>query len=204
MGKYKASLKIIATAALLIMPMGCAQAMREQRNAKIEAQYNREVEIKKTSNSARLARFDVPETTERTVNKTYDEYKKMTMYTGPNVAEDDRDDSLLIRAWRIDGLDQTLYQIVMSDQYDFSHWIFYDSAWDTSGNKLDVSLIDRRVMSCRNGYCTYNEIVGVNITREYLERHATSGIKMKVSGKIKDSVCFIPAGYVKGFLSAVK
>lgn len=131
----------------------------------------------------------------------YDEFEKTTKYTGPN-ASGNEIDYLLIRGWkRKSGI--ISYQIYVSDYYPLN-WHFYNRAFDSNGELLDMVTIDREVESCHS-YCSYRETIGLTVTRNYLEKAKNTGIRFKLSGKSgEDAIFSIPAAYIKGFLFVAK
>jgi hypothetical protein len=136
-----------------------------------------------------------------TIEVKYDEFKKVTNYTGANVASDP--DRVFLRAWKPDGSSAT-FQIYVMDFYS-GQWRFYNSVLDSNGTKLDLTLISRDIGSCsRQAECTRYEHVGINITRAYLEKHRQSGIRFKLSGLAGEEVFSVPAAHINAFLEVVK
>jgi len=131
-----------------------------------------------------------------------DDFKKVTNYKGPNAA-DNFGDSVFIRAWKTDATGSINYQIYVMDYYG-GDWRFYNSAYDSNGNSLDTTKISQDVGSCSTSGCSHFEHLGLNVTREYLEKNQDSGIRFKVSGKAGEEVFSIPSAYIKAFLSVAK
>lgn len=131
-----------------------------------------------------------------------DDFKKTTNYKGPNASPDILD-QVFIRAWKTDATGSITYQIYVMDYYN-GDWRFYHSAYDSNGNSLNTTQISRDVGSCSRYGCSHEEHLGLNVTREYLEKNQDSGIRFKVSGKAGEEVFFIPGGYIKAFLSVAK
>lgn len=148
-------------------------------------------------------RLDVnnPQIVANAINVKYDEFKKMTTYTGPNISSI-YGNQLFIRSWKTDLTGSTAYQIYVQDHYS-GDWRFYNSANDSNGIELDTKLLAREVGYCSQYGCSKDETLGLKISREYLEKNQETGIRFKVSGKAGEAVFFIPAGYIKGFLSSV-
>jgi len=142
-----------------------------------------------------------PQAIASNVSVKLDDFKKIVNYTGPNVAEMNAS-RLLLRAWKTEKSQSTSYQIYVSHAF-FNDWRFYDSAYDSNGERLDTSKIDRNVSMCDRYGCMYTETVGLNITREYLEKNKVTGIKFKVSGSKGEAIFFLSGAYVQGFLSIV-
>lgn len=144
------------------------------------------------------------------VTEIYDEFKKITSYSGVMLkVKGDKTDMTdlydliksysLIRAWKFSD-NSIAYQFYISSVFR-GDWRFYNSTWDSNGNSLDTTQINRDV-SC-NGGCTFFETVGANITREYLQNVKDTGIKLKISGSAGEEIFQIPADYIKAILAAV-
>jgi hypothetical protein len=138
----------------------------------------------------------------KAISTQRDDFKKMTNYKGPNAATE-LFDQLFIRAWKHDKLDAVSYQIYVLDHY-YGDWRFYQTAFDSNGSNLNVTQISRDVSSCNRYGCAKEEHLAVNLSRDYLEKNKETGIRFKLSGKAGEEVFFIPSGYIKGFLTAIK
>jgi hypothetical protein len=130
-----------------------------------------------------------------------DDFMKIVNYIGPNVAEENAS-RLLIRVWKNEQSPSTSYQIYVSHAF-FNEWRFYDSAYDSNGERLDTSKIDTNASMCDRYGCMYTETVGLNVTRGYLEKNKGTGIKFKVSGRKGEAVFSLSGAYIQGFLSVV-
>lgn len=139
------------------------------------------------------------EDTAAAVQVSRDDFKKVTRFDGTDIA-DGTTDILFIRAWKADGM-PTKYQVYVADFYT-GEWRFYESAYDSDGTNLDVTLIDRKVGSCsRYGSCSHHEHMGINVSREYLEKKSDSGMSFQISGRGGQAVFFVPGFHIKGFLA---
>lgn len=138
----------------------------------------------------------------------HDEFKKLTSFDGPNCAADQPDDTLVIRAWKMRNGDMH-YQIYVADEYTHevarggAGWRFYSSANDSEGNKLETLPISRHLNWCGRYVCSYREILGIQVTRDYLEERKTRGIRFKISGRNGEETFSLPPAYVQAFLSVV-
>lgn len=96
------------------------------------------------------------------------------------------------------------YQIIISDTY-YYNWKYYDTACDADGNRLNLIHIARD-LDCNRKFtgCELKEVVGLNVTRGYLENHAETGLTIKVSGKDGELIFSLPRGYIRGFLDVAK
>lgn len=149
-------------------------------------------------------RIDInnPQEVASAISINHDNFKKLTNYKGPD-ASSNINDKLFIRARKNDSNDRVDYQIYVMDYY-YGDWRFYNSAYDSNGNRLDTIIISRDVVSCDEYGCSHEEHMGLNVTRDYLENNQNAGIRFKISGKAGEEIFFIPAGYIKAFLSVVK
>ncbi|PQA82482.1 hypothetical protein C5F52_15855 [Limnohabitans sp. TS-CS-82] len=143
-----------------------------------------------------------PQAVSSAIAVTRDDFKKLTRYTGPDAAEDIRE-TLLIRAWKHDKDNQVTFQIYVSDFYK-GGWRHYNQAHDSNGNSLEVNVISRDVITCSGGTCAYQEDLGLQVTRDYLERNKDSGLFFKISGKGGEETFRISGAYIKAVLSVVK
>ena len=144
--------------------------------------------------------WNIPSETEIRVRIENDDFKKHTIYRGPDIAG--WRDSLFIRAWRNYGSNHVTYQIYIQDHYS-GDWRFYNRAFDSNGNNLDLIEISRDVGSCGQYGCSFDEHVGVKIDRKYLDDSVKTGIRIKLYGKAGQEIFFIPGGYIQGFLKKV-
>lgn len=144
----------------------------------------------------------------RNILVEHDDFKKITTYTGPNCAADQPTDALFIRAFKTSS-ETVAFQVYVSDIYTHEHlrggpgWRFYSAAHDRDGNTLPMDLISRHVNWCGRYVCEYLEVVGVRVTRSYLEDRANQGLSMKISGTGGEEIVSIPAAYIQAFLKRV-
>ena len=131
-----------------------------------------------------------------------DDLNKITNYKGPNSSSSILD-TVLLREWKSDEDGGFSYQIYVIDYYH-GDWRFYDTASDSKGNNLVIKLNSRDVSSCDYVTCAHQEHLGINVSREYLEKNQENGIVFKVSGKGGEETFIIPSTYIKAFLSVVK
>lgn len=137
------------------------------------------------------------------VRVTHDEFKKLTTYQGPPLQQDGLG-ALYIRAWKDDASNKSTYQIYVMDYYH-GEWRFYNSAHDSNGQALNTTVISREVGRCSGrGGCSHFEHLGLNVSREYLEKSRETGLRFKISGKAGEQVYSIPAKYIDGFLLGAK
>ncbi len=76
------------------------------------------------------------------------------------------------------------------------------AAYDEYGHELIIaghsSKLDFDTMPC-----AHKEATSVALDREYLQKYADSGIRIKVIGGHDDVIINLPSGYIQGFLEAV-
>lgn len=142
----------------------------------------------------------IPQKSEPTVVVERDDFKKLTRFVAPNCAVSP--DSVFLRAWRKDEADLIAYQIYIKDYYRGA-WRFYNNAYDSEGTPLDVTLISRDVVSCRGPNCSFEEHLGLNVSRKYLETHEQAGIQLKIYGKAGQETFVLPGGYISDFLDRI-
>ena len=141
-----------------------------------------------------------PHETQSRVKTRIDEFQKIAHYHGPNLLQS-YNDWLFIRAWRELDSSKVTYQIYISDNH-YGDWRFYDTAYDSDGKRLNLTSIDSDV-SCYSSSCEFREDFGINVDREYLEKHLATGIRFQVSGKSGREVFSVLGSYINGFLSAI-
>jgi hypothetical protein len=106
----------------------------------------------------------------------------------------------MLRAWRRDGaLASMTYQLYVSSRYGGGHWRFYNRAYDSDGRQLPLTKIASDVQCHRDG-CAYFEDVALEVTESYLQEHATSGIRIQISGPGGKERLTLPPAYVAAFL----
>jgi hypothetical protein len=132
-----------------------------------------------------------------------DEFKKITNFTGPN-ATAGYGDLAIIHAWKYDTTGDMDYQIYIRDLYDQGTWRNYFTAFDSNGKQLKIRQISRDVLSCSRSYCSFWEHIGIDVTREYLEQHRNSGIRLKLSGQVGEEIFYFPGAYIEAILSVAK
>jgi hypothetical protein len=123
-----------------------------------------------------------------------------TIYKGPNVASNPQD-QLYIRALKSDAGNIT-YEIYVVINYT-GYWRFYNLAYDTYGNILDLTVMTRDIDECKRIDCVQQELLIVDVTRKYLEENMQGGLRFWLSAKKEKTreVLFIPSGYIMAFLS---
>lgn len=138
---------------------------------------------------------------EKGVKVKYDSFTMVRTYTAPNIARK-RHALAYIRAMKSEKTGVTRYQIYLRDYYA-GDWIFYNSIYDSNGNRLDSELLSRDTAFCDRYGCNLSEDMVANISREYLEGNAKSGVRVKMIGERGEAVFRFPATYIKIFLSKV-
>ena len=153
----------------------------------------------------RIINWNDPQETASRIEVNYDQFKKITTITGPNCAPDPHDDELMLRAWKLES-GRIEFQVYISDKYTYEivrgglGWRFYTQAHDNNGEQHPVVQISRTVNWCGRNTCSYLEVVGVTVTRDYLAAHSTNGIMLKISGKGGEQIISIPGPYIAAFL----
>ena len=95
----------------------------------------------------------------------------------------------------------TIIQLYISAS--FGKWAFLNRAY-SAGKRLDTTLIDRRVVTCRTS-CLLTEDVAIHLTTEDLERLAEGGtFEVELQGRRGSAIVRVPATYFRGFMDAFK
>lgn len=90
-------------------------------------------------------------------------------------------------------------QVYFTTDYS-TDWGFYTSAIDSERNQLEFVEIDREVTSTSGAVNTVEDFA-INLDWEYLKARRNQNIIIKVYGKKKDFVFFIPDYYVDGVVT---
>ena len=169
-----------ALVAILIAPLGCSRTIDWSSTASITSH----IEI------------------------TTDPYKHTISYVGPNAATQPGD-HVMLRAWMLPS-GTVAYQVYIEDVHTYdivrggTGWRFYAAAHDTDGQRLPMTLISKDVMWCGQYTCEYREIVGIDLTRDYIEAHTTAGVKIQISGKRDEETITLPGPYIQAMLTVVQ
>jgi hypothetical protein len=89
------------------------------------------------------------------------------------------------------------FQIYL-DHWDQSGWRFLETTVDSDGQTLDTRVLSREVQSSS----AVEEIVAADLSRQYLEAHADSGLGVKIFGRSGDIEIKFQPIYIQGFLQA--
>lgn len=134
------------------------------------------------------------------INYQRNEFRKTATYRGPNCATTVNDEVRLI-AIKDEKLNALTYGIYVSDYYNYA-WRYYDSAYDSEGNKLPLMVLKRDVVGCRSG-CSFEEQLALDVGKDYLDKHRATGIRFQISGGGAQEVFEVPGLYVDTFLKSV-
>lgn len=78
-------------------------------------------------------------------------------------------------------------------------WLFLDTAYDIQGNKLDLKVLDRKVLRGS----VVQEIIGIKLEDQYIAQAVVNGINIKLIGKRGRTIIKLSGGYVFGYLQKV-
>lgn len=76
-------------------------------------------------------------------------------------------------------------------------WAFWETAYDESGAQLPVKKIGSEV---QDGGITYEQIA-VGLTRDFLNAHLHTGIRLRIDGQRAKKEINLPANYISAFLN---
>lgn len=134
-----------------------------------------------------------------------DPFKEIVHFQGPivsNIADDGSDapevEDVSLRAQSIRGRPPRFF-LTVSDTYS-GDWRGYDQAFDLGGQKFHALSVRHKV-NCPL-VCGYEEVLEIELTRNYLDSHLKDGINMRLYGPSGGaSAAFtVPGSYIEGFL----
>ncbi len=114
-----------------------------------------------------------------------------------------------LRGWK--GPTGTIvhHQLYVDAQYTDAYLRSYRSAYFEGNQPASFMQISNRLHGCRLYHimpilCDFEEVFGVALTTEFLERHKTTGLSVQVSAQSGQAVSIhLPSSYVQGYLAAV-
>ena len=148
-----------------------------------------------------------------------DDFKKVVKVSGPWVKFNGTVDSSSLRPGFIKYSGKTL---VLKGAYLFAtgttaklakdspmlvvvwegkEWAFLKEAVDDSGQTLEVSKVDSKVI-VDGSYVEVGEIVAVHLPKTYLEKSRETGVRLRVYGQRGSVDVVVPAFYIQGFVAA--
>ena len=158
-----------------------------------------------------LLRVDAndPVAVQKEVEVERDTFKNIVYYRGPEVSNTANEDS---DAPELEGLAlhartgedrQTRYFLSVTDYYD-GDWRGFDQAFDSTGGKFHALAVKHKV-NCHL-FCGYAEMLDIELSRQYLEAHAHTGLTMRLYGPsgAASAPFTLPAGYLQGFMKGLK
>lgn len=131
-----------------------------------------------------------------------DHLDKTTLIIGPSVTTGILD-TIMLRARKPDTGGEIHYQVYLTDYYH-GDWHLYDKASDLQGNLLKITLNSRDVSSCAYITCSHYEQLGLDVSREYLEKNRENGLEIVISGPGGKENFSISPAYIQAFLSVAK
>lgn len=134
-----------------------------------------------------------------------DAFKDIMTYKGPvvtNRADDGTDapeiEDVFLRSQKEHDRPMRFF-LVVSDYYD-GDWRGFDQAYDIERHKFHALSVRHKV-NCKL-VCGYEEVLEIELERDYLEKHLESGVTMRLYGPAgqSSSAFAIPGPYIRGFL----
>lgn len=138
-----------------------------------------------------------------------DAFKNTISYRGPvvsNSADNDSDapevEEINLHA-RKEQNHTTLYFLSVTDYYH-GDWRGFDQAFDIAGSKFHT-LTSKHNVNCYF-FCGYDEVLDIELSRDYLDKHAKTGITMRLYGAsgVASAPFTLSASYIEGFLKGLK
>lgn len=137
-----------------------------------------------------------PQEVASNVTVSRDDFKKVALYQGPRARSGDN--WFKFRAAQLYSGQALTRQLVVETMN--RGWSFYDTAYDSAGNRLEVTVLDRLVGFCSSSGCINTEVVAVNLPAGYLQAHLDSGVHIQISGRKGSTTVKVESGYIRGFL----
>jgi len=132
--------------------------------------------------------------------KKYDSFKKITTYQSE--AFDIEDGSYYLIAATGLNIDNAVYSLSVITVYYADSWRFYNSAYDSKGNKLKLIETGRDVDCSLNG-CQYSEVLCFIFTKREFKA-MKNGVTIKIYGRAGNNIIInIPGNDVKELIAAV-
>lgn len=124
----------------------------------------------------------------------HDSYTRTTSYRSPVYSRSNYFANLV--ALTEPGERPTYFLMILVSSHK---WLFIDSAWDASGERLKLGVLDRKV-----GGGGVSEKVAVRLNRGYLERRRSVGVRVKLIGDRGSSVVVLDPAAIDEFLSSTQ
>ena len=125
---------------------------------------------------------------------SYDPYDKMTTIEAPQIGLAGDTQYHLTRSYRF-GMTLDMVSLAIFS----SRWVDLYEAVDIDG----VHLSYRNSLHTRYGRESVGEVLSIPLPEGYLQKHAASGLNIRVYGKRGQETIVMPPAYVQGFLAAV-
>ena len=96
------------------------------------------------------------------------------------------------------------YQLVVLLTY-YKKYRYYESANVNNKPSSTFKVISREEGVCAQEGCAFKELLGIDMSEQYLQGHVEHGFEVAISSKVGNkSVLYVPGPYIKGFLAAMK
>ncbi len=96
------------------------------------------------------------------------------------------------------------HQLHLSIKYTSDKFRNYYSASFSNGSEVDTTLIGRDANSCSASTCDYTEIIGLNLSDDFLRSNMENGFSIVFNSKKSTNKITIPSDYIKGYLKVAK
>jgi hypothetical protein len=96
------------------------------------------------------------------------------------------------------------HQLHLSIKYTSDKFRNYYSASFSNGSEVDTTLIRRDANSCSASTCDYTEIIGLNLSDDFLRSNMENGFSIVFNSKKSTNKITIPSDYIKGYLKVAK
>lgn len=140
----------------------------------------------------------------RTVDIEVDEFTKDVKYWGP-VTKTSRTDIVVLTSNQLHAVSKgakTDYVLLVSVMHSLGGYLDFKTAVDSNAKKLGLKSGGRDLSNCSRAGCIYTENAVVQLSRQYLVEHSTSGLRIRLDGRAQQ-IFEVSAADVILFLSKV-
>ncbi len=130
---------------------------------------------------------------------------KAPLFATPLQQSPRKQTSLFLQAFQ-NSNGETAYRIFIHFYFE-GDWHGFNQAVDGDGNQLTLKPLEKAVSHCSAELCMRTEDVEIPVSREYLGKHAESGVELVISSETDTGTVEriqVPGSYIRGFLERVE
>lgn len=121
----------------------------------------------------------------RVVDVEVDEFTKETTYRGPMTRTEESSPvaaNITTQLYATQAGSAIHYSLLLDIRHTGHSFMELRTALDTDSKKLSLSPGRQFLNGCTTNHCTYTENATVHMTRDYLEDHLATGMRIRVQG----------------------